>query len=386
MIRTTVRQQHSLQQLHAAASACDLPWVSYRLPGTEQPQTIIQLEETPAAFNEACADGFVIAPFLFPRKDAFWLRNDLCLSGFETDLQEALTGTLGAQQLLRLSALHSSLKDVLTTGLPEEISPPADTPRAGYEALVAAALQTIESGSLEKVVLSRTTTLPMTGSVQPAAIFRALCDFYPTAFVSLFSLPGLGCWVSASPELLLLRRDRQYETMSLAGTRSETNKNEGWQAKEQYEQQIVTDYICQKLMESGLDVHIGQQETIQAGQVFHLRNRITAEGDANVYQIVQRLHPTPAVCGYPLQAASGFIAAHEAHDRSFYSGFLGPIAANGHADLYVNLRTARLYRHNACLYLGGGIVKGSDPAAEWFETEAKADTLLAAIRHVGLYA
>src|SRR5690606_19727515 len=92
MIRTSVRQRYSLRQLHAAASACGLPWVSYRLPRAEQPRTILQLEESPGIFTEQCTGGFVIAPFLFPQQEAYWLRSDLSLTGFEADLQDAHTG------------------------------------------------------------------------------------------------------------------------------------------------------------------------------------------------------------------------------------------------------------------------------------------------------
>ena len=74
----------------------------------------------------------------------------------------------------------------------------------------------------------------------------------------------------------------------------------------------------------------------------------------------------------PKQKALAFILANEGYDRSFYSGFLGPVHVAGESHLYVNLRCMRLGRDSATLFVGAGITANSDPAAEWRETEMKA--------------
>jgi len=381
MIRTPVRHRHKLRQLHQACQASGLPWVSYRLPGETEPVTIIQLDPTPGNFEPNVANGFVIAPFDFPEKQAYWLRNDLTVHGFSPDLQFAHTGQLQTAQLIQLAQLHEKFNRAIAA---IDCFSPAETSNVEqpeYEAQVKTALSAIKNGWFEKVVLSRTANINLPEEIQPEQLFEALCALYPTAFVSIYQLPDLGCWIGASPELLLASRGDNYESMSLAGTLSPNKTEQHWRSKEQNEQQIVTRYIKGQLQACGLNVSVGEQETIQAGQVYHLRNSITATGQSSVFEVVQRLHPTPAVCGFPLAAARDFIRQTEKHPREFYCGFLGPIAADGNAILYVNLRAARLDKNRAQLYLGGGIVAGSDPAAEWEETQAKAATLIAAINH-----
>lgn len=386
MIRRPVRHSHQLAQLHQASQACGLPWVSYRLPGATEPVTLIQLQPELTPFEASAAGGFVIAPFDFPEKAAYWLKNDLTLEGFAPDLQFARTAQLQATQMVYLAQLNAQLQQNLTET--ECITLPAapEVEQSAYEALVKTALEAIAGGSLEKVVLSRTANIVLAEELQPIQLFEALCALYPEAFVSLCQLPGLGCWIGASPELLLARSGEKFESMSLAGTTTQAAAEAVWQLKEQREQNIVTRYIAAQLQACGLEVSIGTQETIQAGQVFHLRNSLSATGKASVYEVVKKLHPTPAVCGYPVAEARSFIRAHEQHDRILYAGFLGPIDENGDARLYVNLRAARLAKKQAQLYLGGGIVQGSNPAAEWEETQAKAATLLAAIKHAGITA
>src|SRR6202021_687877 len=95
--------------------------------------------------------------------------------------------------------------------------------------------------------------------------------------------------------------------------------------------------------------------------------------------LVSELHPTPAVCGIPLNDATQFIKETEGYDRGYYTGFLGPCNMDGKTELYVNLRCAELFADCINLYVGGGITKDSIPENEWEETEMKSKTLLSAL-------
>ncbi len=88
------------------------------------------------------------------------------------------------------------------------------------------------------------------------------------------------------------------------------------------------------------------------------------------------MHPTPAVCGMPQQAAYEYILQIEAHDRKFYTGFLGPWQLNGQSELFVNLRCAEFNRTALHLFVGGGLTSSSFAESEWEETEYKSKTLL----------
>jgi isochorismate synthase len=81
----------------------------------------------------------------------------------------------------------------------------------------------------------------------------------------------------------------------------------------------------------------------------------------------------------PKHQALAFILAQEGYDRSFYSGFLGPVHIQGASSLYVNLRCMQLGEESAHLYVGAGITADSNPAAEWRETALKAETMAAVL-------
>ena len=139
------------------------------------------------------------------------------------------------------------------------------------------------------------------------------------------------------------------------------------------------------LPEAGVnDIHEQGPQTVAAGNVVHLQTVFRAELPAAerlqlANRVLAELHPTSAVCGMPKHKALSFILAHESYDRSFYSGFLGPVHIDGHSSLYVNLRCMQLHAQSASLYVGAGVTADSDPEAEWRETEMKAETVLAVL-------
>ena len=91
--------------------------------------------------------------------------------------------------------------------------------------------------------------------------------------------------------------------------------------------------------------------------------------------VLQLLHPTPAVCGLPKEEAYHFIIENEGYDRSYYSGFIGWLDPKGKTDLYVNLRCMNILPQTFTLYAGGGLLAASQLEEEWQETEDKLDTM-----------
>ena len=141
----------------------------------------------------------------------------------------------------------------------------------------------------------------------------------------------------------------------------------------------------------------------KAGNLLHLKTNISGTLSSNIVdfqQILNTLHPTPAVCGVPKAEAKAFILQHENYHREFYTGFLGELnlkekrsrqtmrhnAENDAfttvitvSNLYVNLRCMQLKNAQAMIYVGGGITKDSIPEAEWEETVNKAQTIKSVI-------
>ena len=178
-------------------------------------------------------------------------------------------------------------------------------------------------------------------------------------------------------------------TMALAGTQRRPNdlplERVTWGRKETVEQDMVSAYVRGFFWDAGV-THVVESgpQTIAAGSVVHLQTLFRvelpeAERLALANRVLDELHPTSAVCGMPKHQALAFILAHEGYDRSFYSGFLGPVHIQGESSLYVNLRCMQLGENAAHLYVGAGITADSQPQAEWRETELKAETMLAVL-------
>ena len=118
------------------------------------------------------------------------------------------------------------------------------------------------------------------------------------------------------------------------------------------------------------------------GPVAHLatpiRGRLAAPAPSAL-ELARRLHPTPAVGGTPRAAALDAIRALEGFDRGRYAGPVGWVDARGDGEWAIALRGAELDGARARLVAGAGIVAGSDPDAEWAETQAKLEPMLRAL-------
>jgi isochorismate synthase len=99
-------------------------------------------------------------------------------------------------------------------------------------------------------------------------------------------------------------------------------------------------------------------------------------------ELVSELHPTPAVCGLPKQAAMDFIQSIEKHQRSYYSGFQGPVNIDDKLQLFVNLRCMQVMDERLILYIGCRHYCRIGRRRRMERTEIKADTLLSVIHKV----
>jgi isochorismate synthase len=195
--------------------------------------------------------------------------------------------------------------------------------------------------------------------------------------VYLLNIPNYGTWIGATPEKLLVGEIPIFKMDSLAGSRSLEDPFD-WTDKEINEQQMVTNFIEEKLNHSGIKFHKSPTETVQAGNIEHLHTEFVTENCFSPMDLVENLHPTPAVSGIPREPAIDFISQTEKHSRKLYSGIIG-IAQEGMYNLFVNLRCAELRKDSVDLFVGGGLTKDSIKEVEWNETEFKSQTLLSVI-------
>jgi isochorismate synthase len=263
-------------------------------------------------------------------------------------------------------------------------SVPVQTGETAYKALVEKAVAAIEAGTFRKVVTSRCEARALPAGTDCLALFEALAEKLPAAFVTLVNLPGHGAWLVGTPETLVSVRGDTLHTIALAGTQWAKDDvplpDVCWPDKIIEEQALVAAYIRRSLDAAGLKSFDEKgPRTVAAANLVHLRSDFFVElasGDkALLGDLLDRLNPTSAVLGMPKQPALDFLTAHEGYDRDYYSGFLGPVGFDGGTDLYVNLRTSQIIGDTAYLYVGGGIVAQSQPDVEWEETVQKTKTV-----------
>ena len=254
--------------------------------------------------------------------------------------------------------------------------------RESYNSDFARFHRTFSAFGYQKLVLARNADVPHSGT-HPVTLFKHACEHYPEACVTLFSAPQCGTWLMATPEVLLERgTDDIWHTMALAGTMRYAEQLPPWSDKNVHEQDFVAQYIKACLEQFTDEITVTGPYTTRAGSLVHLRTdfNFTLPSDAGVGEVLYALHPTPAVCGLPKADALRFIINNETCNRSYYSGFSGPLNVDGTTAMYVSLRCMRILADRYRLYAGGGILPQSVDSQEWDETSAKMQSMLTLIQ------
>jgi isochorismate synthase len=260
-------------------------------------------------------------------------------------------------------------------------------PPERYEKIVAAAVERIRSTSVDKVVLARELTVEAPAAHDPAALFGALRDLFPSCFCFCFGT-GQAAFLGASPELLVRRSGPVAATVALAGTTSRSadpavddHLGEAMlrSPKVREEHAIVASRIERTLRPHSVWVHAeGEPFVIKVGNLQHLATPIRAQlaESQSAVALAGLLHPTPAIGGEPRAPALNLIQELEGLDRGWYTGPVGWMDAAEDGEFCVGLRSALVRDREAHLFAGCGIVADSDPAAELQESELKFEALL----------
>ena len=369
-------QNNSYTQLSKLQAVClkqNVPFASYRLPLENDIITLVQHQSLPVQLdsleNIESKVGFVVAPFLpnYAHKTFFLEPDNIFFSSAieDSDIQQIADTN-------RFLSIESKL-----------IAANQSTTSIEFISNVNKAIETMQTTDLHKVVLSKIRVENLTNDFTPEFFFLKLCTKYQHAMVYIIQLPGVGCWVGATPEPLLVIEDERVKTVSLAGTQISTEQEIStyqWSPKEIEEQGIVTDYVEQTLRSLPIEnvIKIGPMN-YQAANLIHLKTGFEfAKNELNnkMGKFIQALHPTPSVGGLPKNEAREFICANEKHDRGYYSGFLGPININKKSNIFVNLRCLQLFDKQFVLYSGAGITPSSIAEREWEETDNKMMTMM----------
>ncbi|HBE20439.1 MAG TPA: isochorismate synthase [Cyanobacteria bacterium UBA11149] len=270
-----------------------------------------------------------------------------------------------------------------------------------FKSSVSSALKLIEANQLRKIVLANAIDVVLPHPFNLVNSLDNLRQLHPDCYIFSTSNGKGHNFIGASPERLITIRNHQLVTDALAGSapRGKTATEDADFAdrllsseKERREHQFVLDFITERLSQLGLiPQHLSTTQLLKLSNIQHLWTPIQAQLPIGVHplEIVEKLHPTPAVAGVPTKIAQAQIRHYEICDRSLYAAPLGWVDYQGNCEFIVGIRSAliechhlspsRAHAYRARLYAGAGIVAGSDPNKELAEIQLKLQVLLKAL-------
>jgi menaquinone-specific isochorismate synthase len=316
-------------------------------------------------------EQFGAGRFLIPRL----LLKDGKLHVNVMDREDVVAATLDVQQL------NFEFGD-LPTNLPAPTNIRHSPTSDGWQSNVDEALTLIRSEVLEKVVLARKTTMTFDEPLNPIIVAALIAKATYDCYLFCFQFGDQRAFVGATPERLFKRSGHQLLSQIVAGTRprgmtSGDDQRLAYELlnsdKDQLEHDIVRKSIRQKLHKfvDHLDVDT-QASVLRLARKQHLCSEVQGKLKEGIEEgaLLKRLHPTPAVGGYPTENALPEIARLEPFNRGWYAAPIGWIGAND-AEFVVGIRSGLVEGNELSLFSGAGIVKGSIPDQEWEEVDNK---------------
>ncbi len=290
------------------------------------------------------------------------------------------------QRALQVESLITDAPRTATAG--PDLGDLSEVPsRSSYGRMVRTAVDQIERGRLEKVVLSRSVVLHATHALDVPSILDRMEEREPSC--TTFVIPAkTGVFVGASPELLIQRRGRAVSSHPLAGTVSlEDAYGQRLLAdspKDLEEHRLVVIDIASRLEPLVESIDVPSTPSIVAlRSVAHLGSSITAtlrEDDMHdALNLLAAIHPTPAIGGTPRDEALALVTELEQGPRGMFGGAVGWMASDGDGEFVLGIRGAVVNGATAAVRAGAGIVRASTPEGEAEETRLKLASILNAV-------
>jgi isochorismate synthase len=322
-------------------------------------------------------DGFPAARFVLPRI-LVWRRGDVCaMWAFGRDVGEA-NRTLAQAQ--------SQLTETVPDARERSVSLSSESDRAAWDVLVQRALGVMERGALQKVVAARCLEVTAARTLDASVCAELLRRGAGPAATFLMRSSTGAAFIGATPERLVGLEDRALRTQALASSaRPSQSVALTHEAKEQREHSAVVQDIQRALTPLSTSLHVAEApRLLELPYISHLKTPIeaTLRPGVGLSQVLEAMYPTAAVGGTPRAEALGFIRQQEGWDRGWYAGAIGWVGP-GKADLHVAIRSALVHENRARVFVGAGLVLGSDAEREWQETEDKARPMLRALGESG---
>jgi len=262
-----------------------------------------------------------------------------------------------------------------------------------WSEMIARADEFFSTGELQKIVLSRRKIFGYNEIIDPFAFFRELKrKNSKNKSFKIFSQPRFGeAFLSITPEKLFSLEEKHFESISLAGSAARGKTDEEDQALENFlrtddklirEHSLVTEEIRTKLGPLSDTLEISSLVTMKLPYIQHRQADIkaTLKETINALDLIELLHPTPAIGGLPWNKAQTRLKEIEPFSRGVYAAPIGIISAH-FSEIAVGIRSALIQSDKITLFGGAGIVKGSVAEEEWIETGTKMNPFLKVVNN-----
>ncbi|WP_099160034.1 isochorismate synthase [Virgibacillus ndiopensis] len=280
------------------------------------------------------------------------------------------------QSVERLLKSSGKLPNGATIKARKEIEPEQ------WKNVVQLATDEIKQSKAEKIVLAREMRLKLSKEAEITAILSNFITSQTNSYIFAFE-HGDDCFVGATPERLVKLENRQLLSTCLAGTapRGKTSSEDEriskdllHDSKNREEHDFVVEMIKKAIKDYCTDIQIPNEPVIYPlKNLQHLFTpvRATLQNGYSIFDIIKQLHPTPALGGVPRETSLTFIREHEQLDRGWYGAPIGWLDGNQNGEFAVAIRSGLIQGDEASLFAGCGVVKDSDPEAEYEETTIK---------------
>lgn len=259
--------------------------------------------------------------------------------------------------------------------------------KSQWQKAITRAVTDLADRNMDKIVLARKSILKMSDSVDPVGLLNKVRRLNTRTYDFCFQLEDNDAFICSSPECLFSRRGKQITSEAIAGScltgdsdeerlyhRDKLTRSE----KEVEEHGYVFDNVKADLAKICSEINvIGDRQIVSLSYVQHFCSKFggVLKDGIDTYDIIEALHPTAAVNGFPRETAKEEIRKCETFSRGWYAGPVGWIGEDS-SEFAVGIRSARIKDDEISLFAGAGLVRASDPETEWEETENKLSLFL----------
>lgn len=323
-----------------------------------------------------------IPEFLLTKeKDCFYLTINTYLSP-EDDVSEIVTKLNEKETILMMSEAECETNINIESN--HEVAPKE------WKETIAKAIHKIKTSNIEKIVMARELQLKLYDSVDISSVIARLLETQTDSYIFAFDHDG-DCFIGASPERLVKLEKNELLSTCLAGTapRGETEAKDKQLSyeflhdeKNLGEHDFVVQMIHKSIEEYCHNINIPSKPVIhKLKNLQHLYTpvRATLNNSVTIFDIIEQLHPTPALGGTPTDEALEFIREYEILDRGWYGAPVGWLDNRNYGEFIVAIRSGLISNDKASLFAGCGIVADSDIEDEYQETNMKFLPMLNAI-------